>query len=541
MGPTPIAHRVGTVLLAVLLVGSLVAPAAMAPVAADDDLGDEFEGTCDSPARFVLPISCGHADPRTVDDSLGDDRIEADIWLNARQTGESWESSEVLLNNYMEDTSAIASLEARDAIATSWEDGDTVSEADIEAKQSINDYYSRLQIQITEEAAAHQAEIAYQQNQSHELEGVEDDIIHHHIHSPNNDFSGTDAYYNGNEFEASYELRNGTVHNYTMQEMDVKISRDDFGSDWGTMQPEFGEDWENSHWPDEGYSATVVWDGQIMALNQPEYDLDSREMYDLSDPDDKLDELDEQAQMAVNNYEEEFVEELYTALDEGEITPEDVRGAEGTVRYMSGDSEVTDERFRIALSSVLGLEHAEFNSTMVVSYDGYTDIEYEWNESGETREANYSGHVSETYEGLLFAGDVPEDGFETNETYHTDDLNGTVMMATANESVYFERGEFVIDEMVDADGEPVTNVTWERPDYETYNASEYVELLEEIQELHDELEDRDDGSGSDVTLPGIGDVEDAIGEYSGVLVGVVIIVAVVFLVVGFVTDILPWT
>ncbi|WP_124194353.1 hypothetical protein [Natrarchaeobius chitinivorans] len=539
----PTAHRLGTVLLVVLMVGSLVAPAAMTPTAADDGslTDDTVQEVCDSSARFVYGYACGVADLDDIDDSQSTDKIEADIWLNARQTGESWESTEVLLGNYMEDTPTIASLEARDAIATSWEEGDDVDEADIAAKEAINDYYSQLQIQVIEEASAHQHELAYQQNQSRETDDVNGDMVHPAGSLGYYDGTLKEFYYTHESGNATYDLRNGTVHEYEMPVMYGYIDeRDNSYSDDITWTPELGGNYDSPSFEIVHTSNSVEWNGKTVTLNQPEYNLESRVMYDLSDPDDKLDELHDQAQVAVENYDEQFVDDLYTALDEGEIDPEDVRGAEGTVRYMSGDSDVTEERFQIALSSVLGLEHTEFDSTMVVSYDGYTDIEYEWNESAETREANYSSHVSETYNGLLFAGDVPEGGFEVNESYHTDDLDGTLMMVTENESVYFEHGEFTIDALYDSAGDPVQNVTWDRPSYDTYNSSEYVELIDEIQELHDELEDRDDG-GDGVTLPGVGDIEDALGEYSGVMVGLVIVVGVVFLVVGFVTDILPWT
>ncbi|WP_133412269.1 hypothetical protein [Natrarchaeobaculum sulfurireducens] len=534
-----------------LLVTSLLAPIAVGPAAADDgELTDEFDGTCESNLRFVLPVSCGHADPSTVDDSLSDDRIEADIHVNAQGTGEAWDSTDILLGNYLEDTPTIASLEARDGIATAWEEGKSVEEADNEALQRINDYYSRLQIQVIEETQAHMAELQYQANQSREIDDVSSSMVHPVVDDVTSGM-GSDRYsHSGSAITddtstEEFDLRNGSVHEYEMPHFEADISDSDTpstGSDSDSLALDDKGDW--SFQVDVGANnPRAHFDGRVMLENQPEYDLDSKETYDLAGPAERLEEIHDQAQVAVENYDEQFVEDLYHSLDEGQITPEDVRGAEGTVRYMSGDSEVTENRFQMALASVTGMEHTSMESTMEVHYDGYTDMEYEWNSSSEEREQTFSNHVSTTYEGLLFAAETPEDGFEVNGTYHTDDLNGTQMMVPADgsDSVYFEKGTFTIDTMYDADGNETDQADWDRPDYDTYNSSEYVELLDEVQELHDKLEEEDDGGDDELTLPGVPDLDDAIEDHGTLILGFVAIGAAVLIVVSFVTNLLPWT
>ncbi|MFC4542019.1 hypothetical protein ACFO5R_08780 [Halosolutus amylolyticus] len=516
----PIAHRAFTLLFAFLLVGSLVAPIAASPAAAQDSTTEQV---CDSPARFfeIVNKPCTTAEQLgTVDETESGAYLQSDVHANARGVEESWESTYILTGNYLEDTPTIASLEGKEAIANSWENNATKATATENVNESIDDYYTNLEIQLLEEYSAHSAQLAYLSNQTHRDSETPDEFIH------TTGWDDVDAGdYDRSELltetaNLTYNLSDGSVHEY--QGMQVKMyftnSNDEefdrvYDYDMESYD-ETGEEWT--------YGTEATNDGVVVVQNVPEFDLLSEQVYDNREVAERLIEIENQRQTAHDNFDPQFIDSMYTALDNGEITPEDLRGAEGMVRYLSGDAEVTDQRYKLATHAVLELDRPDLNMSMVVSYDGATDYETE-DENG-TRVRNYTGHVNETYEGLLFSGETPTDGFETGQTYDTDALNGSQLIVTQNETVHFYDGNFTIEEMYDSDGNEVTNQTWERPNYETYDSDEYVALLEQIAEDQKEIEENEDSSGGDGITIG-----DLFGSNPAIGLTAVLVVVVLFL------------
>ena len=530
----PTAHRAFTVLIAVLLVGSIVAPALVAQPAAADSTTEEI---CSSPARFFQTVNA----PCTTSEMLGSvDETESGAYLqsdahaNGNGVQESWESTYILTGNYLQDTPVIASLEGKQAIANSWENNVSQTNASDNVNESINEYYANLEVQILEEYSAHNAQMAYLSNQTIRDSDSPEDFFHQSGFTvTGSTYSYDHGYLQGYTGSATYTLSNGTSHDY---ETPVLYYESD--GDWVQNESVWLSTYSESsgHFIlNEGKSNEANWEGGVQVMNVPEFNLSSEEVYAHQEVVERLNEIESQRQTALNNFDPQMVDSMYTALDNGEITPEDLRGAEGMVRYLSGDSNVSEERYKIATHAVLDLEQPDLNMTMKVQYEGATS--YEMVEKNGSRVRNYTDYVNTTYKGLLFSGETPTDGFVTGETYDTGALNGSQLIVTQNDTTHFYDGNFTIEKMFDGDGNEVDNASWENPDYSTYSSDEYVKLLEKIAEqqkqIEEQKEDEEDDSGINIGLP------FDLGANGGELLGIGIIVLVVLSVVGFVTDQIP--
>ncbi|QCS42646.1 hypothetical protein [Natrinema versiforme] len=547
--PRPIAHRAFTVLLAFLLVGSVVAPIAAAePAAAQEDDGwidGSYEGTCDSNLRFAFPISCGHSSfsADQIDTSQDTAAIEADTHVSAQSVKESWDAQDTVYQNYLQDTETLASLEARNEIAESYQNNQSAAAASADASRAISDYYSVHQRNLLEISSQHTARLDYLINVSKQQSEMDDRFIapystgtmtYYDAHMESMDWEGT--------ADGTYELANGTTYDVVYPQLYVNgnggsVTSSD--SSWSAVASleDYNETSETIDMPYNGGDTamegdtTMKWVPGMSVMNVPEAGLEADTAYDYRLVGERLYQLEQQAQTVKNNYDASVAEDLYAAMDSGDLDPNEVRGAEGMVRYMSGadnESNVTEDRFSLALRSTLDLAGTDLDSTMVVEFEGATERERIASEDGSVSYEYNS--VNETYEGLLFSSETPVNGFQKGETYDVSNLDGTTTMVTdggANETTFYQ-GNLTITTIYDSDGNEVEDVNWKDPTYDEYNATAYIEALEEASQQREQIVSEDDGdSGSDVT---ISNPFEGVGA-GGAVVGLVVIVAGVAVVV----------
>ncbi|WP_226480384.1 hypothetical protein [Natrinema amylolyticum] len=521
----------------------MLAPiAATAPAAAQSDDGGSIEvkENCGSMTRFVAPRACQTAEDvfGSVDTSQDAAAIEQDIHVGATGIKSSQDASNRLYKNYLQDTGTIASMEARNAIATAYQNNEDPAVADANAQAAINDYYARLQISLLEESAVHAEQIAYYANVSQTESGINNGFVH--IFSS----WGTSrpAADTGN---VSVSVANGSTHTVAVP----KIKFNDANNNAETITPNY---FEKSYANEtkgtyeqylEGYTSDDAdrreWRPTFHLLNTGS--LESKTIYDYRVFRDRFEELEQQSDTVVSNYESGTAQEFYTAMDNGEIEPNELRGAEGMVRHLSGDANVTDERYQYALRSVLDMNRTSLDSTMVVDFEGATHENRVVNDS--TGEVTYEyNSVNATYEGLLYSAETPAGGFQTGETYDVSNLNGTQRMVTGKDGgnasdVTFYRGNMTITKMTDGDGNEVnqTSLT-DRPDYGTFDATEYQETIQKADAERDAITTTygdSNGGGAGIGWPNLGG-DSASQQTAAALVVAIVIVAIL---AGLVTDV----
>jgi len=559
--PSPIAHRAFTVLLAVLLVGGIVAPIGAAqPVAAqqDDTSAAEYVAVgAGSIGCVAQPVGCASG---AALQSISTDQTSLDTKISAHSISKSeFESADAyhtLFGNYIEDTETIASVDARHAIATAYEQGNTTTEADSMARGAIRDYYTVHQ----KNELNYYTKQAAQLNQVQEVVSNDSNINDQFIHGAAvTDAMGDDS--DGKEFsetrfvgleEENATLQNGTEISYMVPQMEIDYTNnayttpkhatirfqldpiDDEVQDDGTVRATNDFELESSYY-EKDQIEYVEHGGTIGVQNVPDAGLDSAIAFDMVDWHDLYYELKEQSNTVAGNYQDGFAQDLYDAMESGQVDPNEVRGIEGQLRHLTGDDDanVTDDRFEQATLTMLDIAQpdASQTSSMVVSYDGYTERSRNATDNGNIE---YSGYVeNQTYEGLLFSQEIPEGGFETGDTYNSTDLNGTVVMGDQvnGEQITFWKGNFTIESMYDGSGNEVNSTTWEKPSYDSYNSSEYLSYLNESTEAWKQaIQEENEGSSGGPVDPGDW-LPDGVGA-GGAVVGLVIVGGVFVVVVA---------
>jgi len=93
-----------------------------------------------------------------------------------------------------------------------------------------------------------------------------------------------------------------------------------------------------------------------------------------------------------------------------------------------------------------------------------------------------------TYTGALFSQSAPPNGtWVLNETYSTSTIDGTQLVATTSGEMVELDGEFTISSMRDANGETLNETSVREYSYETSNASQYIKLQQELNDLREEV------------------------------------------------------
>lgn len=516
----PIAQRVGSLLLGLLLVTSIVAgPAAAATgstaptadtrsaatasmstadlaAANECDLWASVLGQCTGPLEFI---------------KVGEDQsaraVKTD--LHVTMSGE-WENQQAFLtqtNNYLEDTRTVASIDSKAAIADSWERGDSTAQATQNAREAIRDYYALQQIQLLNKYQQQMAQADYTHNVSYENPDIDNQFLSLGVknlevrrwYSDGYSYSSGEAagtHYDAPTQDVDITLVNGSTETITVPTW--KVEKVGVGANGYNYNRSFAvepfqrwtttaNDTLKTPWspPGGAYNRSIRAETTgIYAVqnvgNVSEGGLPSKRVVDLWEWRRTWDRIEKQSQTMTSNYDSKITENLYAALDSGQIDPEDVRGAEGQVRWLSGNSTVGDRRWQQATLSVLDLANQNRSQAnqIVVSYTGFTDLSFSDSTNG-SRKPVYGDYVNgTTYSGMLFAN-PPSGGFTAGETYNVADLEGTPTMYDneTGETIPLVKGNVTIEAMYAANGSEVDNADWDDPQYDTYNSTQYVEYI----------------------------------------------------------------
>jgi len=507
--------RAFTVLLAALLVGGLVAPIAASSPAAAQTSDSE---SCLTSSTYLL-TSCAAGDISTT--SYDGDAAATQTTLHGMAVSE-WESQkaiETILHNYGEDTGTVASLEGRHAIATAYEQGNSSTTADDMARSAIRDYYSQRQVNTLESFEKSQAQYAHIGNISNE-DAIHDEFIYNPAMP--NDTSGTNygvnsQFYTGELVNHTYTLANGTEYEYQSAEIEIDYNIDGQYSyqirySWSfnaTDSPTADYDYripnvEPVNVAADGEPTRVDTNGGLVVRNSyvgtssdPANGLPSQTAGELGMWLDTMGTWENQSATLTSNY-VNIASDLYAEMDAGNLDPNELRGAEGMVRYLSGDSNATEGDYRTALHYTLDTSNPNLTetSTMKVHIDGYTGLT--WNESvnSTSREPIPTDPMNGTVEGLLFADGV--DSVSVNQTYSTtatDNKSFYMVDENGNQTTLID-GNLTVEAIYDADGNEVENATYTDPKYDSYNATDFINYLEENEDVRAAiLSDGSDGGG----------------------------------------------
>ncbi|OIB58177.1 hypothetical protein [Natrialba sp. SSL1] len=424
-------------------------------VAADDDDDDD-----DDVDTETLVYDVASPDPgmyyfsRAV--SLGyntlfgsDDNTEDEVAMHGRamDTREHWDGHIVTVDNWLEDASTVASIDARTAMTDAWENGQDVHEMQGEAVSAIYDYYAQRQRNHIVAAMRSLNQHAHVAEDARRADDTDEHFINPGLpdHSDGQEVEHwelTDDRGQGDdelgdmdpddvEPNTEFELVNGETFETVCPEFFFEF---DGGDEFrGPIDDEWVDGYEEADGTDSITLETA--DGheiehhfQIGLMTVPDADLKSRRVMHVADDFMRvLQRIEEEADLVSDNYDLDLAEALFDALDDGRVTPEMIRSPEGYARHLSGTDDVHSSRYKMALLSTLGLENPDLSETahMVVSYDGPTSLTaYHEDDSEdihdyiEGRSLVPTDYQSETVSGMLYGR--PDSGISTGGTYLAD-------------------------------------------------------------------------------------------------------------------------
>jgi hypothetical protein len=392
------------------------------------------DGTYDPYDPAAVALGVGYPVPwaaswlaDTIFDEINEDPDSGDdVILHSQATSadERMNAHEIVVANYLTDMHTMANIEARHAIAAAWEDGKNASTAYADAITAIRSYYEPHEVnhmEILAQVLLDLGSVADAGTSNEQDTSVVDWVNEAASYTGSDSSVYARATANYTE-DVEVTLHNGTTytigavphirfytaeshHTYEVPFTDV-IDAYDVQNEEVTVSG-----------PDYDWTASLKWS----VPNVPDADLPAERVFDFSKWITQFTEFESQSDMVAGNYDEVFVEDIFAELAAGNIDPSDVRGVEGTARFLSGTEDATSDAYRMALMQQLDLKQTDLSkvASMKVDYTGFSSRMFNTTDTG--REEVFGDYVTgETYEGQMFARDVGKDSVSTGEMYLAD-------------------------------------------------------------------------------------------------------------------------
>lgn len=372
-----------------------VGTTATGTVAADDDDGFEFDPWAPRVASYFYSMASSPFDGLLTSDDLQAGQIA--LYREARQAWNNWSEVSVrFIDNHLNDAQMVASIYARDAIASAWESGKEPAEAHTDAREAITEYFAGREQNTLEAKQANGLQVAWCAEVARDTDDLDDNFISFIV--PENDYDGDGTIdpdssqiepVERDEHEVEYELVDGETVTTTSPRF---VAEWDDGDSWtGYVDDELIDNFDETESvvrsPESGAFVLESDDGHEFATRlitnvhsvarSDDDDLPSIDVTDYGEMAAKLKEIRDMEEETRDNYTEDFVQSLYDALDDGTITPEQIRSPEGYAELMSGSTDATESRYQMALAMQLGMKQPDLGeaSHFEISYTGYTGLE----------------------------------------------------------------------------------------------------------------------------------------------------------------------
>jgi len=403
------------------------------------------------------------ADAGGMQESLSTSPTEDETILHNMATAEAQAlgAHETMFSNRIADTATVASIEARHQIATAWEDGKSSSTAYQEALERIRQYYSVPEwnhYHVTAKSLLQLSHIAGTAADMGDPQFIGCAAFN------SDDSNSYQLRMTGERTEVEIALHDGTqISNVDDSEID-DVSRSDGstalkvpkvtirdttnGTDVDTvplLDQSVVDSWDSSaeEFTLEDSSGTTYTSGFQFTVPNVGEELDTKRVFDGTEFGSLLDDIHSKSDTVTGNYSESFVSDIYAELDAGNITPEQVRSAEGMVRFLSGTDDPSKSRFQISMMQQLDMVQPDMSrvAEVAVEWSGATDSTVELDPNVSERRVYPSDYVTDQgYRGMLFGSDAPSDGFQTGNSYLVgtqfgliESNNGEVYMSAATD------------------------------------------------------------------------------------------------------------
>nr|YP_002791895.1 VP4 [Halorubrum pleomorphic virus 1] len=449
-------------------------------------------GECSNLDDFIMFLSVGRINADScsrqayVDAAVQDmkdsdaNQTKVDIYSAAAGVKGGSETWAAPYDNYLNDTESIAWMKAESAIAQSYSEGESKTEAKVAAKAAIADYYATKQKNLIEQWNFANAQMFTLREQARMEDGISRNYVepaYRNVEKTNSpDYS---LAYSNTTVEKS--LVDGTTVNTTGVSMDVTVQHTTV-SDVATVSsgPVRAGKYNNQY--NEWKATYYSWSVEPASPSQDT--LYAVHFQPYADRWQRIVDMNGALQSEADN----FVNATWDDYDTGQINASDV---------LSANTAMSEYGVRSGSESE-GL----WRSTAALSMMGY-----------DTPNLNNSGMMTVEYKnvqhtGLLMAKNAPNGSWQVNTTYNTSNIDGPVFMATTEGTKldFADGEEFTIVGMTAKDGTAVNSTQTTKYRYKTANTTELLEVQNQLIELRQEIEDREPeaggffGSGSTDTM-----------------------------------------
>ena len=437
---------------------------------------------CDSIDALVLGFSFGTMNQDKCTNNHVDHAVEevrdaenqqtkVDLYqAGSSQKGES-ENFEAVYGNYLNDTESIAWSKAEVAIMEAYENGKSKTYAKSKARQAIEDYYTIKQINLIESWNTTLMGHDYLRERSNQ-EGFSEYAFVDYTTEPDGS-----AEYNVTimgRSQTSVQLINGS--SYTTESIDIKAEEENYAPDYRTGTQTFHPASNNAPYTweleDSNYDTDTTVYG--MGIEPPNSNYQYLSMMRFKPYHTKWNAI-EQKQSDLQNETGTFVDSVWPAIENGDIEPNEVI-SRNTQMFEYGTDNTGNKSYYDVIGALagMGLDTPDLNGT------GQMTV----------------GYQNNTYNGMLFARNVPNSTWKIGKTYNSENINGPVWIGTTNGEMVKVDGNFTIKEAVTKDGDSVQEVETKDYNYQTSDSTEMQKKMNDLLKLTQELQNRSDAVGS---------------------------------------------
>jgi hypothetical protein len=383
------------------------------------------------------------------------------------------EESDVLLSsfgNYINDTRTIALVEGKNAYIRALNNGSTKTEAEVAARDAIEDYYAVKQRNLLADWNLFAESIDYWRQVAMNTS----DSLSKYI---NTDGNGHTTEGDDNAFhymtDASVTLLNGS--SAQMEAYYVTVGDNGYSSNY-TVGISDGRIDKNS-----GYMTGFE-------VEPPTSDYDQETVLTWSNYAEKWSKI-KTAEDHVQGEVASFIDATYDAYVAGELNNSDLIDP-----YLGAREYAPSGQFNAwALRSVAAMGYEPPSNLSSIG-----EMQVHVPSSGRT------------FTGILMSQEQPDGGFAVGSTYDAKNIGGTQLVVTANKTHEIS-GMFTLESAETADGKTIQegdNITYKNVTYKTANISEYRKLSEEMENLTAQINARQqrlrNTGGGGGWLPNIG-------------------------------------
>lgn len=482
-------RRVGAVAFALLLLTSGVASPTLSPVGT---AAAETREECSMLDNFVYWVTysstgsswvdwaesqCGHS--AYVEDAVTEmkqsdaNQTRVDIYsaaLGVKAGQKAWAAP---YDNYLNDTQSVAWMKAQVAIASAYKNGATEVEARAEAYKAIERYYAIKQKNLIAQWNVSLSQYGYLRERAQMEDGIETwQSVHY---SQNGDVLAPDDSYH----TTGYDLTNESISLVTGNSTGVKALH--FNGEITTegtqsLVARIDGSGDRKYFEGNGNYADLFFTVDSLTAIAPSSEFDNKRVFRFQLFHDRWNKI-ESMTSSLKSEVQMYVNVTYDDYQSGRINASDVISAHTAMFELgvrSGNKSESLWRSTAALA-MLGFETPNLNNsgTMTISYGG------------------------DTFHGLVMADEAPNGTWVSGKTYNTSNIDGLVFFLTTDgRKIDTTEGEtFTIEKLTAKDGSTIETIQTTQYVYKTANTTELLAMQQQLLELRQEIEEREDQIG----------------------------------------------